>query len=293
MADRDRERTASGAKESPTEISEELYGLLSALIYRESGIKLGAHKRTLLSARLTKRMRVHGMGSYYDYYKLVKRDQDELIEMLNAVAVNTTKFFREPYHFEFLRDRLKDEILSYRSSDKTLRIWSAGCSTGEEPYSIALTLLEAMRETGANPLYWDMKILASDISTKVLKVAAGGAYDLDQLPEGFSPAVVKRYFTRQGTATAGGIIARPILREHIRFRRLNLKDADLPFTRKFDVIFCRNVMIYFDDPMQSHVIENFRRHLRPGGYLFLGHSEIMLRRQGFRPAFITVYQKTG
>jgi chemotaxis protein methyltransferase CheR len=285
-------KTPSVEYDSPTDIAGELYTLLTALIYRESGIKLGSHKRALLSSRLTKRMRVHGMDSFYDYYKLVKRDQDELIEMLNVVAVNTTKFFREPYHFEFLRDRLKDEILSCRSSDKTLRIWSAGCSTGEEPYSIALTLLEAMRTTGADPLFWDMKILASDISTKVLKVGATGAYDRDQLPDDISPSMVKRYFTKKEAAD-GGIMVRPVLREHIRFRRLNLKDADLPFTRKFDVIFCRNVMIYFDDPMQSHVLENFRRHLRLGGYLFLGHSEIMLQRQGFRPAFITVYQKTG
>lgn len=292
MAHSDGDKSASARHSASKDISGELYSLLTTLIYREAGIKLGPHKRALLSSRLSKRMRALSMTSFYDYYKLVKRDKDELIEMLNSVAVNTTKFFREPYHFEFLRERLNDEILSYRSSDKTLRIWSAGCSTGEEPYSIAITLLEAMRTTGANPMYWDMKILASDISTKVLKVAAAGAYDREQLPDDLSPSVAKRYFTTKGALTEGGIVVRPNIREHIRFRRLNLKDTSLPFQRKFDVIFCRNVMIYFDDPMQSHVLENFRLHLRNGGYLFLGHSEIMLKRQGFRPAFITVYQKT-
>lgn len=293
MAHIDRDTAASAKHDASTDISGELYSLLTTLIYRESGIKLGPHKRALLSARLTKRMRTLSLRSFYDYYKLVKRDKDELIQMLNSVAVNTTKFFREPYHFEFLRERLKDEILSYRSSDKVLRIWSAGCSTGEEPYSIAITLMEAMRTTGANPMYWDMKILASDISTKVLKVAAAGAYEREQLPDDISPSVVKRYFTKKGAAGDSDIIVRPILREHIRFRRLNLKDGSLPFSREFDIIFCRNVMIYFDDIMQSHVLENFRRHLRTGGYLFLGHSEIMMKRQGFRPAFITVYQKTA
>ncbi len=274
------------------ELSGDLYRLFAAIISREAGINLGPHKKPLLTARLSKRMKVIGCGSFHEYHRLVKRSREELIEMLNAIAINTTKFFREPYHFEFLRDKALPELLSRRAPEKVLRIWSAGCSTGEEPYSIAISLFEALQGAQVSHLTWDMKILASDISTRALQTAEEGVYELDQIPEEAGEEVRDRYFEKARGAPEGFVAVKPFVRDIIRFRRLNLKDRRFPFQRRFDIIFCRNVMIYFDEAMQRHVTESFRTHLSPGGYLFLGHSESMIRREGFRPAFITVYQKT-
>ncbi len=277
-------------KSFDSEISDELFFLFSDLIYRTSGIKLNIQKKGLLVSRLSKRLTLLGIKDFYEYFQKVQSDNEELIQMLNCISTNTTKFFREKYHFEYLKNTVIPELIQSRP-ERTLRIWSAGCSTGEEPYSIAITVYEALRNNGIPHGSWDIKILATDISTKVLKTAENGIYEVEQLPDFMPLDMTSRYFLKGVGENKGRIKVKDSLKDIIRFRRLNLKDRTYPFKRKFDVIFCRNVMIYFDEDMKRHVISNFHYYLSSTGYLFLGHSETMLGRDQFIPVYITVYRK--
>jgi len=278
-------------------ITDELFELFTKLIYNFAGIRLSGQKKTLLVTRLQKRLRVLGLASYHAYYKLVKEDDDERVMMLNCISTNTTNFFRENHHFEMLRDTLVPRLLSNRREQREIRIWSAGCSTGEEPYSIAISISEALRRAypNADPADtwcgWDIRILASDISTNVLANAQSGLYSAGHLPAGLSPEFLGRYFLRGNSSCEEMVKVKEFLKEIIRFRRLNLKDASYPFTRKFDLIFCRNVMIYFDDTMKSQVLAKFHHHLAPDGHIFLGHSETMFNSRLFSPVGITVYRR--
>jgi len=297
------------------EISDEVFFLFSDLIHKTSGIKLPPVKKGLLISRLLKRLKLLEIHGFSEYYQRVKQDNEELVEMLNCISTNTTMFFREHYHFEFLKNPVIPSLIG-RKKEKTIRIWSAGCSTGEEPYSIAMAVHEAMRryacqgekgtggdgrrlsaetQTGRTwPVsegQWDLQILATDISTKVLSHAETAIYEYEQLPDDIPEDVIRRYFLKGVRANRGKIQAKDFIRETVQFRRLNLKDAAFPFNKKFDAIFCRNVMIYFDEDMKRHVLSAFHQHLSEGGYLFLGHSETMIGRETFRPVHITVYQK--
>jgi chemotaxis protein methyltransferase CheR len=292
----------------PLTISDEVFGLFQNLIYTIAGIRLSNQKKGFLSSRLLRRLKKLGINSLHEYYRRVKDDSDELVEMLNCISTNTTHFFRESHHFEFLKNKIIPELLTIKSSEKTIRIWSAGCSTGEEPYSIAITLCEALRSSNelkeknisVDSLLvtrhsllnkgWDSKILATDISTKVLDTAQNGIYEYEAVSD-MPENIVCRYFLRGTDENAGRIKVKDFLKDMIRFKRLNLKDGAYPFKRKFDVIFCRNVMIYFDEDMKQHLLLMFHRHLSDSGYLFLGHSETMLGSNGFKPVFITVYRK--
>lgn len=267
-------------------VSDELFKLFSELIYKTAGITLNVTKKSLLVSRLMKRLRLKGLNSFTDYYHMVKEDEEELVEMLNCISTNTTKFFREGHHFEYLGKRIIPELFENKQ-EKTIRIWSAGCSTGEEPYTIAITACEALNKERSN---MDIKILATDISTKVLHSAERGVYEHEQLPENMQ-VDESRYFLKGTRDNEGKIRVKDFVRDIIRFRRLNLKDAAYPFKKGFDVIFCRNVMIYFDEEMKRHVFEMFCRHLSDGGYLFLGHSETMLMQNKFKPVHVTVYKK--
>jgi chemotaxis protein methyltransferase CheR len=284
----------------PLMISDEVFGLFQNLIYTIAGIRLSNQKKGFLSSRLLRRLKKLGIDSLYEYYRRVKDDSSELVEMLNCISTNTTHFFRESHHFEFLKNKIMPELLRIKSSEKTIRIWSAGCSTGEEPYSIAITLCEALKQIPPHPPLlkggrgdlggWDSKILATDISTKVLDTAQNGIYEYEAVSD-MPENIVCRYFLRGTDENAGRIKVKDFLKDMIRFKRLNLKDGAYPFKRKFDVIFCRNVMIYFDEDMKQHLLLMFHRHLSDSGYLFLGHSETMLGSNGFKPVFITVYRK--
>ncbi|MBF0558035.1 MAG: protein-glutamate O-methyltransferase CheR [Nitrospirae bacterium] len=275
-------------------LSDTLFALFSELIYKTAGIKLNARKKVLLLSRLQKRLNALGLRRFEDYYKRVKSDDEERIIMLNCIATNTTTFFREKHHFDFLRNNIMPELLVKKAQNKTIRIWSAGCSTGEEPYSIVITLCEALTNSARchEPWNgWDIKVLATDISTKVLENAELGIYELDQVPGHMAAGDMARYFLKGNGENAGKVKVRDYLGEIIRFRRLNLKEEVYPLSNVFDVIFCRNVMIYFDDEMKEHVLSKFHHHLVPGGYLFLGHSETIFGKNKFNPAFITVYRK--
>lgn len=255
------------------------------LIYKESGISLGDQKRALLASRLSKRLRDLGLESFGQYYDVVTGDpnQDEFTRMLDLISTNKTDFFREPKHFDFLRDR----ILPPMKDSRRIRIWSSACSTGEEPYTIAMTLYEHVD----NPALWDFKILASDLSTRVLAKAASGMYEEDRLR--LVPAeVVKRHFLRGRGDQAGQVKVKPHLAEMVTFRRLNLMDDRFPIKEPLDLIFCRNVMIYFDRPTQERLIQKFYGYLKPGGYLFIGHSEsLQWIAHSFKVVAPTIYWK--
>jgi len=255
------------------------------LIYDESGITLSDQKRTLLASRLSKRIHELGLGTFSDYYERVTKDstREEFTRMLDLISTNKTDFFREPKHFDFLRER----ILPEQAKSQGIRIWSSACSTGEEPYTIAMTLYEGV----SNPTQWNFKILASDLSTRVLAKAAAGVYDEERFRD-VPSEVLKRHFLRGQGDSASKYKVKPHLSSLIQFRRLNLMDERFPIKSPLDLIFCRNVMIYFDRPTQERLVNKFHRYLRPGGYLFIGHSEsLQWVEHPFKSLAPTIYQK--
>jgi chemotaxis protein methyltransferase CheR len=215
----------------------------------------------------------------------VTKDQtrEEFTRMLDLISTNKTDFFREPKHFDFLRERILQEL----AQTKRIRIWSSACSTGEEPYTIAMTLYDGVQ----SPTQWDFQILASDLSTRVLAQAASGTYDEERL-KAMSPDVVKRHFLKGLADCAGFVKVRPHLVNMIQFRRLNLMDDRFPIKSPLDVVFCRNVMIYFDHATQETLVNKFHTYLKPGGYLFIGHSEsLQWIKHPFKLIAPTIYQK--
>ena len=254
-------------------LSRHEFAWFQALIYREAGIQFKASKQTMLAGRLRKRLRRLGLSDFSEYIEfLTDKDpaQTEQRELINAITTNKTDFFRESHHFEILRDRLIPVLRARagRTGQRRLRIWSAGCSTGEEPYSLAMTLAETLGPLAG----WDVKIIASDIDTQVLATAAEGVYS-DERMEPVSEELRRRYFQRGTRGSTGLWRARPALKQLIEFRRINLNDEPWPVSERFDAIFCRNVIIYFDRPTQQRLFERFSRQLDREGLLFLGHSE--------------------
>jgi len=274
-------------------ISDAEFQQLREFIYTHTGIALSDHKRALVYARLGRRLRHYGLESFADYYQLLTEqdtDGQELVEMINCITTNKTDFFREPHHFKFLTDRVLPEIQARGANGgRRLRLWSAGTATGEEAYTLAMTVREAF------PLaeVWDIRILATDIDTRVLGHAERGEYTEEQA-ERIPQALLQRYFFHGEGENAGQVQAKPKLKEIIRFRRLNLMDDPWPMHGLFDAIFCRNVIIYFDRPTQRRLIERFTQMLRPGGYLMLGHSESLVDGGGkLRHMSQSVYQYQG
>lgn len=232
------------------------------LIYQRAGISLHDGKHAMVYSRLSRRLRDTGHDSFRGYLSwLESNDGPEWQEFVNALTTNLTSFFREHHHFQVLIDFLKN-----RPSGGDLRIWCSAASTGEEPYSIAMTAAEAL---GANARY---TIQASDIDSKVLATAAQGVYRMEGL-KGVSPEQMRKYFLRGKAGNAGLARVKPELRRTLDFLIVNLIKDDWPFREPFDVVFCRNVMIYFDAPTQRKVLEKIHRVMKPGGLLFVGHAE--------------------
>lgn len=255
------------------------------LIYQECGISLNESKKTLLVSRLSKRLRTLELDSFQAYYDLVsgQTEGEEFTLLLDLVSTNKTDFFREPKHFDFLRD----QILPTLQATKRIRIWSSASSSGEEPYTIAMTLYDSVPD----PERWDFKILASDISTRVLARAASGVYEGERVRD-LPTDIVARHFLKGKGDCAGMIKVKPHLTQMVRYRRINLMDGSFPIKSPLDLIFCRNVMIYFDRPTQAQLVTKFYRYLKPGGYLFIGHSESLQRLdQPFKAIAPTIYQK--
>ncbi len=250
------------------ELADTEFRFISSLVYGHAGIKIDSGKRELVYARLAKRLRALGLESFVAYCERLRADAGELRQCINALTTNVTRFFREAHHFEFLRDTVIPELLQESAvrRRRQLRIWSAGCSSGEEPYTIELTLREC-----AQLQDWDVKILATDLDTGILAKARAGIYPASQIDD-IPPALRSSWFRLGANQNAGLIRVHPDLQQRIYFRHLNLKDA-WPMHGPFDAIFCRNVVIYFDKETQATLFNRFADLLSEPGYLFLGHSE--------------------
>ena len=254
--------TMSAAVE--TELDPRTFHRIAEIVYQKAGIVLGEKKEALVAARLGKRMRQLGLTSYRDYLALLEAapEDGEPVEMLNAITTNVTHFFREAEHFT----RLSGWLTAWqRAGQKRFRLWCAAAASGEEAYSLAMTACEAL------PVETDMRILATDLSTRALAEAAAGSYGEEDM-RAVPPALLERYWRREKT---GGLKyhAVPALSAWIKFARLNLAKPPYPMSGPFDVIFCRNVMIYFDNEVRRRLLEECHRLLRPDGFLVVGHSE--------------------
>jgi chemotaxis protein methyltransferase CheR len=254
-------------------IGDQEFDLFQKLIYRSAGIHLSVAKRTLLEARLAKRVRELGLDSFSAYYDFLVRDGrgTELGELLDRIATNETHFFREPFQFEFLEETLfrqwQAEVAGGARS-KHLRVWSAGCATGEEPFSVAMTLLDHFPAQAG----WRIEIFATDLSSRALRAARAAVWPITKAKE-IPPAYLKRFMLRGTGSQQGNMKAGPEILGAVRFQQLNLHDEVYPSIGSFDLILCRNVLIYFDAASRAGVIERLLDHLAPTGYLFVGHAE--------------------
>jgi chemotaxis protein methyltransferase CheR len=246
------------------------FGRLARFIEDYSGIKMPPNKLTMVELRLQRRLRALGIPTIAEYCRHLFEQgglQAEAVYLIDAVTTNKTDFFREPEHFRLLAQHVVPELLLNDHLDRSLSIWSAACSTGAEPYTIAMVLDDL-----AQRLSFRFSILATDLCTEALETAVSGIYPAAQLEP--TPAHLhKRYVQRSKDPERPLVRIAPSLRSKVRFGRLNLIDATYPAPKGLDVIFCRNVLIYFDRPTQEHVVRRLCSHLRPGGYLVLGHSE--------------------
>jgi len=245
---------------------------LREFIYELTGISLNSSKRSLVEARLARRLRSLGMASYAEYCELVCSDavdDQEVRELINCVTTNKTGFFREPHHFEFLRSTVFPELeqRAARGAPRRVRLWSAACSSGEEPYTLAMTALEHFAGKG-----WQIEILATDIDTEVLARAKAGVYPAERV-ESIPGEGLRRFFLSGKGEWAGHYKVRPELSERVTFRRLNFMDAEWGIHAKFDAVFCRNVVIYFDRRTQETLFQRLHALLDERAYLMVGHSE--------------------
>jgi chemotaxis protein methyltransferase CheR len=258
-----------------TAINDRDFARLSSFIHSKYGIKMPEGKRVLLESRLRRRLRVLGMNSYSEYCDYLfspEGTQNELIHMIDVVTTNKTDFFREPKHFDYLVQTALPELINRYGATirRKYTIWSAGCSTGEEPHTLVMVLSEfAERQHGFN-----FSIIATDISTRVLEHARRGVYK-EEVVQPVPVAMRMKYLLKGKDKNKGLVRVVPQLRSLINFRRLNFMDSDFGMKEPVDIIFCRNVIIYFDKPTQEQLLNRFCHNLIPGGYLFMGHSETL------------------
>lgn len=262
---------------SPPRLSDRQFQFFSELVYNTCGIKLPPIKKAMLIARISKRLRaleIQTFGEYIDFISSPQGEAQELVHLIDVMSTNKTDFFREADHFQFLTNRVLAEFARrYHENGgrREINIWSAGCSSGEEPYTMAMVLADF---AAANP-WFDFSILATDISTKVLAMAKQAIYAdsrLAPVAEGYR----RKYFMRGKGEQAGSHRVVPELRQRITFKRLNFLDSEFNLPKRLDAIFCRNVIIYFDQKTQGELFCKFYRNLAPDGYLFIGHSEALV-----------------
>jgi chemotaxis protein methyltransferase CheR len=249
------------------------YTRLRRLVYEVAGIALGPARKTMLEGRIRRRLKELSISSYRDYCRYLFSDsghREELVHLIDVVTTNKTDFFREPKHFEFLATRMLPEHMRDSGGRRAVRFWSAGCSTGEEPYTLAIVLSE-FQQTHPGFLF---RILATDVSTTVLKKAELGVYAAEGIRP-VAPALKVKYFMRGREPDANRVRVVPELRRLVEFSHLNFMDSNYGINEKLDAIFCRNVIIYFDKPTQQHILEKLTECLLPGGYLFMGHAETL------------------
>ncbi len=245
------------------------YERFRELIARHAGIHLNDSKRALLYSRLAQRVHQLGLRSFGEYFARVLTDDVELEKMTDRIATNETRFFREPQHFEYLEETLLpgwERAAEAGARSRAVRVWSAGCSTGEEPYSLAMAMLDRLGEA------WTIEVLATDISTRVLAVARDAIWPLERARE--IPARLLKRFMLQGIGSqAGKVRAGPELRRLVRVEALNLNASSYAVGAAFDVVLCRNVLIYFDHEHRRRIVERLASHVAPGGHLLVGHAE--------------------
>ncbi|MFT5161670.1 MAG: chemotaxis protein methyltransferase CheR [Alteromonadaceae bacterium] len=268
-------------------MTSEDFNYIRDTVYDTCGIVLGEHKKEMVYSRIARRIRalhLTNCASYIGY--LIEHSEEEFSNFINAITTNLTSFFRENHHFAFLTDTIIAELKEIHQKDRRIRIWSAGCSTGEEPYSIAMTIAEHFKRPA-----WDLKILASDLDSNVLASAQKGVYRSETVT-GLNPDCTERWFSHDGNNEKCKVNAN--LQTYIQFKRLNLL-AKWPMKGPFDVIFCRNVVIYFDQATKDTLFKRYAQMLRKGGYLILGHSESMNLKQQtqFKSLGKTIYQNIG
>ena len=263
------------------------FDFLSKTINERTGIVVSEDKFNMFYSRLSRRVRALGLKDFQAYCEVVRLDRDgsETNELINAITTNLTAFFRENHHFEYLSKTVIPELLQKNRAERTVRIWSAGCSTGEEPYSIAITLKESTLDSGS----WDVRIKATDLDSNVLATASRGVYAMSRV-EGIAGSRLKRWFLKGRNAQSGQVRVKPELQKLIGFSQLNLMDnwkVELQ-----DVIFCRNVIIYFDKQTKARLVEQYANSLKTGGYLFIGHSESLYKiTDRFELIGNTIYRK--
>jgi chemotaxis protein methyltransferase CheR len=249
------------------------YKRLCDLIYAKAGIDLGTGKKTMLEVRIKRRLKDLELSSYSDYCDyLFGREglKEEIVNLIDVVTTNKTDFFREPRHFSFLVDTALPELTAGSLNGRPMLVWSAGCSTGEEPYTLAVVLSEyALTHPG-----FRFRILATDISTTVLAKAEKGVY-AEEVAAPVPTPLKRKYFMRSREPGSNRLRVVPELRRLVEFRRLNFMDADYGISERADAIFCRNVIIYFDRPTQERILKKLSHHLLPGGYMFVGHAETL------------------
>jgi chemotaxis protein methyltransferase CheR len=257
---------------------------LAQLAYEYAGIALADSKRNLVYSRLSRRLRALGLTSFQDYRQYLAENDREIESFINSISTNHTKFFREGHHFDHFRSHVAVPFVQsgYRSNDRRLRVWSAGCSTGEEPYTIAVVLKREIRDIENH----DVRILATDIDTDVLGKAANGEYPMSAVDD--VPKTYQDFFEPIGDDR---VMMGEDLRSLIVFNRLNLMEQ-WPFHGLFDAIFCRNVMIYFDAGTKAALVQRFTQQIKPGGWLYIGHSESLIgSHPGLHLVGRTVYRR--
>jgi chemotaxis protein methyltransferase CheR len=270
-------------------LSDANFKRLATFIQGYSGIKMPLSKKTMLEGRLRRRQRQQGLASLDAYCALLFDGgglDAEVVHLIDAVTTNKTDFFREPAHFEFLATRALPALA--RGPGRTIRAWSAACSVGAEPYTLAMVLDDFCAASQG----WDYEIFATDLCTQVLGQALKGIYPAAMI-EPVPPALRRRYVRLARDPQRPEVRIAPTLRAHLSFARLNLMDESYAAPRDLDLIFCRNILIYFDKPTQTKVLQRLCDHLKPGGHLFLGHSETIVGAElPVRTVASTVFQKT-
>ncbi|MCK4911829.1 MAG: protein-glutamate O-methyltransferase [Thermodesulfovibrionales bacterium] len=271
-------------------LSDELFEKMSAFVNNELGIKMPDRKKVMLEARLRKRLRALGMKNFEEYAEYVFSPgglDNEVVHLLDVVTTNKTDFFREPRHYDLLTETVLPELLKRKPKGEPLKIWSAACSSGEEPYTLAIVMSEFARANDCPPF----SILGTDVSTHVLYMGLDAIYKektISDVPEG----IKKKYFLRSKDHNKPVVRLTKNIRDLVSFRRLNFMEPAYDIDKDFDIVFCRNVMIYFDRPTQEVVVNRLCRHIRPEGYLIMGHSETLMGiRAPLKQMVSTVYSR--
>lgn len=268
------------------QLSDKTFSKIQNKIYNEIGVNLKSSKKLMVKARLLKRLKILSIHDFDEYLRYIDRNNGELVILYNILTTNVTHFFREEHHFDYLINQVLP-IIEKNSKNKTIRVWSAGCSSGEEVYTLAIVLKEFFPKT------WTIKILGTDINTEVLTIAKEGIYSSEAVKK-IPYMLLKKYFYMGTGKNEGFFKVKEVLKQSVTLGRLNLNDNRFPIKNQVNIIFCRNVFIYFDKRTQQKILRKFYRVLKPNGYLFLGHSESINTseyKDEWTPVFKTTYRK--